>query len=182
MSDFFNNDADLFSDDSIVTTKLPKRSKNVDKKWFSPKQSENSKRHWRNKNYRKRVTVGARKAAIKQHQTMTESMRKQRSAKMSITLANRWQDPEYRAKIRAAQLAGWAAKREREGKSISKTTQYLRDIAAGVRKNARKKKISTPYGVYDSVMDFYRQHTCKWSPKQIRARIKDDRYPDWKYV
>jgi len=139
-----------------------------------------SKKLWQDSEYRNRVVSGCSKSAIKQHKTMSESARKQRSAKMSTSVKQRWDDPEFRKMMRDKQRAGWAAKRN--GRIPSKTTLWAQRKAAGLVKNHVKKKISTPYGVYNSVMDLYRAKVCDLTPRSIRLRCADKKFTDWKYI
>lgn len=140
-----------------------------------------TKKLWKKKEYRNRVVSGCRNKAIEQHKTMSDAMRKQRSANMSKANKLLWQDPEFRKMMREKQRAGWEAKRKREGRGPSKATLWKRRVAAGDT-NRVKKKVSTPYGIFDSVMDMHRAKVCKLQPRTIRLRLYDDKFPDWKYI
>jgi len=113
---------------------------------------------------------------------MSDAMRKQRSANMSKANKLLWQDPEFRKMMREKQRAGWEAKRKREGRGPSKATLWKRRKAAGLIESRVKKKVSTPYGVFDSTMEMYRAKVCDLVPAAIRGRIKSKNFPDWKYI
>jgi len=141
-----------------------------------------TKELWATDEYRNRVVSGCSKSAIKQHKTMSESTRKQRISKMSASIKQRYDDPEFRKMMRDKQRAGWEAKRKREGRGPSATTLWNGRRATGHIQSHLKKKISTPYGVFDSVMDMYRAKVCDLTPRSIRLRCADKKFKDWKYI